>query len=368
MSLPVVYPQDKNYATLEKIRRKVRFLTSSPSTFQLSDDSIDEYVNQFVLYDFSEHIRHINLHEKFTFYTQPYVDKYSNLLTPDPTSVTDNPLFNFKNRYITFNPPAFCAGQQMLWTQSEQEFYNMYPQISALQRAATASAVTGAGPYTGILNGQTSTTNGITAMIVKNSVLFETKDANSIGISLIDYPTPSSNVRAPLAPIGNTEDLSLEPYGYINYITGAFSATFTSAPLAGNAINSQVVYLQPSMPQAILFYGGYFRVRPVPDQVYPITMEAFVRPTELLETDALPDLAGWWEYIAYGASKKVFEDRRDFEGVQGILPEFTKQQDLIQRKTNRQYQDMQSNTIYKSSLNGAGFAGNPFFNGGNWTN
>ena len=39
-------------ATLGAIRNKVRLLTHSPSTAQLADADIDQYVNTFILYDF----------------------------------------------------------------------------------------------------------------------------------------------------------------------------------------------------------------------------------------------------------------------------------------------------------------------------
>jgi hypothetical protein len=39
-------------STLGAIRTKVRRLTRSPNTAQITDNQIDEYVNTFILYDF----------------------------------------------------------------------------------------------------------------------------------------------------------------------------------------------------------------------------------------------------------------------------------------------------------------------------
>ena len=38
-------------STLQTIRTKVRRLTRTPSTAQLSDDDLDQYINTFVVYD-----------------------------------------------------------------------------------------------------------------------------------------------------------------------------------------------------------------------------------------------------------------------------------------------------------------------------
>jgi len=70
------------------------------------------------------------------------------------------------------------------------------------------------------------------------------------------------------------------------------------------------------------------------------------RPSELLASNQMPELAEWWQYIAYGAAKKIFEDRMDLESVQLIIPEFKKQEDLILRRTIKQYSNERSSTIY----------------------
>jgi len=62
--------------TLAAIRVKVRRLTLSPSTAQLSDVEIDEYVNTSVVYDFPETLRTFNLRTTFTFFTNPGQDVY----------------------------------------------------------------------------------------------------------------------------------------------------------------------------------------------------------------------------------------------------------------------------------------------------
>lgn len=63
-------------STLAAIQTKVRRLTRTPSTAQLSVADLNEYINTFILYDFPEHLRLFDLRTTFTFTTQPFQDTY----------------------------------------------------------------------------------------------------------------------------------------------------------------------------------------------------------------------------------------------------------------------------------------------------
>src|SRR5271154_2854070 len=99
-------------STLQAIYTKVRRLTRSPSLSQISNDQLNEYVNTFILYDFPEHLRLFSLRKILTFYTQPGVDVYET-----NTTVTTDPLYNFKNIYVAVHQPVFIAGIQSFYTQ-----------------------------------------------------------------------------------------------------------------------------------------------------------------------------------------------------------------------------------------------------------
>lgn len=145
-----------------------------------------------------------------------------------------------------------------------------------------------------------------------------------------------------------------DPNNEINYLTGAFTVTFIGPPAAGANINFQVVPYVPSIPQAILYYDEQFTLRPVPDQSYPVNIEVYNRPTELLAAGDTPQLEQWWQYIAYGAAKKVLEDRIDTETLAQIMPEYKKQELLVLRTTIVQNTNERTATIYteQSSMYG----------------
>jgi hypothetical protein len=75
-------------------------------------------------------------------------------------------------------------------------------------------------------------------------------------------------------------------------------------------------------------------------------MEVYVRPTYLMDTSQSPLLQEWWQYIAYGAAKKIFEDAMDTDSVALIMPEFKKQEALCLRRTIVQYTNERTATIY----------------------
>ncbi len=356
--MPTPIP-DNQYSTLAQIQQKVRRLTRTPSVNQLSDADLNSYINTFVLYDFPEHLRLFNLKSTFTFFTQPYVDTYS-------TNTTDplNPLYNFTNKYTTVHEPVYVAGFQASFSESQSQFYGMYPKLNSIASIGT----TGNGAtttFTGAVNAAQANTSGIsgqTVCLLQNQVLFSSIDINNNGLALIDYPI-SSTVGALGLP--GEPQLSLpSPYGQINYLTGAFALNFPTAPGAGQPINSQTVPQNPARPNSMLFFDGSFILRPIPDQPYRVQFDVFVRPAELLSTSQAPELSEWWQYIAYGASKKIFEDRMDMESVQQIMPEFTKQQALINRRTIVQQTSQRTSTIYTQNLGAAGAYGSGVWNGG----
>ena len=348
---------DNTLSTLDMIRKKVRRLTRSLSEDQLSTSDLDQYINTFVLYDFPESLRLFNLKTTLTFFTEPYVDTYST-----NTTVTTDQLYNFKNKYTTVNPPVYIAGYQALFSQSRDQFFGIYPMINTIASIGTeGDGVTTA--YSGYINAlqPTSVQSGSSGLLLRNNVLFNSIDSSGNAVTLIDYPV--SNTTGALGIPGIPESLP-SPYGQIDYTTGQFSLVFPSAPAAGAIINSQTVIVQPTLPQSMLFYDGTFTLRPVPDQAYRINIEAFVRPTELLTGSQEPELAEWWQLIALGASRKIFEDRMDVESIAMIMPSLKEQERLVQRKTIVQYTNQRTSTIYTEQTGAAGAYGPGWFSGG----
>jgi hypothetical protein len=379
--MPIAQPT----TTLQAIQNKVRRLTRSPSTAQLTDSDLQNYINTFVVYDFPEHLRTFNLRTVFSFYANPYQDTYptDQASFGDPIanpSITSNPLYNFQNNYLTVHPPIYVAGYQTLYTQSREQFYGYYPNVNSIASINT----TGDGittTFTGVINAQQSTPGNVIQQIgiVQGQVLFDSLDVNFNGLTLQDVPvinpttgnpTTTGNLYDPNTPeyqqaLANppTFPTGVLPNNNVNYATGNFTITFTTPPGPGQMINSQTINQVLSRPQQMLFYANTFILRPIPDQPYKIDIEAYKRPTALLDLGQSPELEEYWQYIAFSSAKKILEDRMDMDSVQLIMPALKEQERLMQRRTIVQYTNERVATIYteQTSPTTGGFGG---FGGG----
>lgn len=361
--------------TLDAIRTKVRRLTRKPSISQITDVELDEYINTFVVYDFPEHLRMFNLLTNFTFVTNPYQDTYPTDEISFAGMIT-NPLYNFQNKYLSITQPVYIAGFQAMYTQSQQQFFNIYPKVNSI----ASIGVTGDGTtmtFSGVVNAaQSFIPNNLTQQIglLQRNVLFSSVDAAGSGLALVDVPVVDT-ATGNLLPEGNLYIPGQEPTtpptttlinNRINYATGEFRITFPFAPAVGVPINSQTVPQNLTRPQSLMYYDNKFTVRPVPDQPYRVEFEAYVRPTELIAQNQKPELEEWWQYIAYGAAKKIFEDQMDLDSVQMIMPEFKQQERMCLRRTLVQITNQRPATIYTNQIEGGSGWGWGTFGGPNF--
>lgn len=352
---------------LQAIRTKVRRLTRSPSNAQISDDDIDQYVNTFLLYDFPEHLRLFSLRTTLTFYTTPGVDVYQT------SSITTDPLFNFKNIYIAIHQPVYIAGIPANFTQWRDVFFGQWPETNQITN--TSLQGNGAtGPFNGIVNTFPpfpSTVGPNSGAILQHSFVITCLDANNNAMVLVDRPSADSTVGDLVIPYPPQPPPpvipSPSPYGKINYRTGQFSdvnfptITRQSTTSMPNYIFAEYVPYVAGLPISMLYYDNQFTLRPVPDKTYAVQVEADIRPTELLVTGQIPQLEQWWQFIAYGCAKKIFEDRMDMDSVQMILPEYRNQMNFVNRTSLTQQANERTTTIYTNGKNyGSGWLNSNF--------
>jgi len=308
-------------STLLAIQEKVRKLTHSPDPNQLSDAQINEYVNTFLLYDLPQELALNTLKTNFQFYTKENQDTYEN-----STTIGD-PFYQFKDKYTAIYGPIFVDGYQIRLSQSQQEFYRLYPQTSENIQVGTGDGLTTA--FSGTLS---------KAPVLQNTVAF----------SAIDVTGATSTIYDDGTAVMSTNDGT----GTINFDTGAYTLLFNNAPASGEVLNVSYYSYQPSRPNAILYFDNKFVLRPVPDKTYVVKLQVSVRPTELLSTGQSPELEQWWQMIAFGAAIKVYQDRMDPEGVELLMPEFKKQETLVLRRTLKNMMKERSSTIYTSGFPG----------------
>lgn len=313
-------------STLNEIRTKVRRLTARPSTQQITDSQINEYINTFFIYDMPETLRLFSLHSTFEFMTTANVDQYD----LKKIQITVNGInFFISDYYYNISPPLFIAGFESFWSQDQEEFFRTYPKLAEIKFDLQGNGTPG--PYTFTLSN---------TPILQFQVTVGTIDNTGASINVVDVPQNRTT--------GNWEVINEEiPItGSIEYIPGTGTITFPNNIPTTEEITITAVPYQPNRPQAILFYDNILTLRPVPDKSYLVKMNAYRLPTELLASNQNPELKQWWQYLAYGAAKKIFEDSGDIPGVQQIIAGFKEQERLVLRRTIVQQTNERTATIY----------------------
>jgi len=388
---PVANNLYQQVTNLTAIQTKVRRLTRSPSTAQLTDADLNNYINTFVVYDFPEQIRTFNLRRPFSFVCNPFQDEYNTDILSFGGNTT-NQLVNFQNLYITVHPPFYVAGFESFYSQDRTQFFRIYPKINnVLQTANTGANPASAGPYAGVINTQQLIAvpgfiQNLT--LLQNNVLFNAIGTNGVGLSLVDIPvvdpvsgykTNNGNLFDPNSAAYRAAlinpPIAIDPNNTINYITGVYNINFSANVQPGTPINSETVPVSTARPQAILFYNNMFTLRPVPDQAYTINFEVYQRPVALGNPadplvppgsgyQMIPELEEYWQLIALGTSIKILQDRLDMESVALIQPEYNLQMRLCLRRTLVQHSNQRTATIYTENV--GGMYGGFWYGGGNY--
>lgn len=357
------------FTTLSNIITKVRSLTGTGNSFQLLDSTIQNYINSFYLYDLPAQFRNLKLKDKYTFNTIQGQDTYP---------------FDSEH-YTTIEMPCYCAKREIALFQDPWSFYGVNFNWQNQEFFATGAG--NAGPYTG-------TTQASPLLRSVNT------DPGALGAPILTYPmskvqnvlitanTATSSINVVDDGKGNLLEIfqmPTNPYqtdqfnqtfyrnivGTINYFTGVISIASNSLSQnipQGNQIQIQYNPEQLNIPISILFFQNQFTLRPVPDKGYTIELTAYRQPTAVL-MQSLPTSSGntaelneWWELLAAGAAKKIFEDRSDPDGIVMMDKLLKERYQVAQDRVYGQLGKQRVNTIFADQLQynygqGAGFFG-----------
>ena len=279
--------------TLSDIRTKVRNVTGSPSSDQISDSDLDDYINNYYVFTMPFELKEQITNQSLQFKTTPGTDVYA-----------------FPGGYFTDQPGAYADGFPLVFYQDVDVFYQDWPQQYAVDNIATGDGITAA--FSG----------GLQNPPIIIGTLFITSD-DPTGTQLI------------LEDQGNGT-LTGDGAGTINYLTGAYSVTFSSIPAASAVIYAKYQGYSANRPQGVLFFNNEFTFRPVPDQAYAINMQGYVKPATLSAGGDMPLQKEWGPLIAYGAALEIFSDRGDEESYQSYFPIFKRYENVALGRTVQQ--------------------------------
>lgn len=367
--------------TLQSIIDKVRRLTGSANDFQLTNAQIIEYINSFYLYDFPAQYRSLKLEDKYTFNTVQGIDTYP---------------FD-SDHYSTVQMPCYCAKREIKLFNDQWSFYGVNFNWQTYENFTYGDGTPDAGGpgYSGTL------TSTPIIRSVNNNPIVQTLPP----YSMTTVPTPGQNfLQSPYVPqfqqaipgrvqniliTANTASGTLNvtddgagnligdcTSGTLDYFTGVIAELkFTQNVPGGQPIQCQYNPVQPSIPLSILFFQNQFTLRPVPNQGYTIELVAYRLPSQVLlgtNNPADPVLTGvtelqeWWETLAFGAAKKVYQDRLDPDGA-GLMDISLKEAyALNMSRTYAQLGKQSMNTLFRDQLSyNYGSGGWGFGSGGN---
>ena len=375
--------QDSN--TYSIIEQKVRRLTASAGQSALTSANIQYYVNHVYANDFPYAVKLDQTRQIYKFFTIPNVDRY-------PADV---------NSYMGFRAPVYVEGRPGNFYKNRDQLYNLYPrnptQFQPISGNGTQTSFTftlfgnNLNPFPqnnyGILSSQLviggidkngnpirivddggAITNslGIGSNTTTGNLLFI--NTNNVGNNVY---LNSSNAQMPaippLSPLGGgnaTYNPSYPAYppspptpqycGTVNYITTSITVNFPVAPAAGSQINVWAAQYQTGRPYNVLFWNNEFTVRPVPDNIYMIEVEAYQSPVQFMMTTDNPQLNQWSWWLAYAAAMEILRDRQDMEGVENLKEGFMRQEGLVLERQAIEELFQPNITLFNNTQSGYG--------------
>lgn len=372
---------------LNRLRYTVRKITGKYDITQLPDGSngennmsnppgIDDYINDFYLYDMPEDLRSLRLRNFYQFTTIPNCGTYA-----------------IPQNIIQIYDPVYVDNYQFAFYQDPNIFYRIWPELNFINQAISVT-VSGQATYPFTLT-QTPVQQGTVVIGLQPnqdgspSPAFETFTDKDTPIPL-DIPIQQkfTNPGTLTGSFGGT--------GTIDYLTGAVSITYASAPTnSGVNINAHYHPYVASRPRDIMVWQQQVFMRPIPNDVYAVKMMAYMLPTTVLSaaTNAtvrpslsvapgttnssapaantvtiqgfsgqsgslptdLPQFSEFWQLLAYGAALKIFAEDGEHEEYSRYTPYYEKAKLLVQRKTLKQLSQNRIQTQYAENVSGPSF-------------
>lgn len=351
-------------STLVAIRKKIRRLTASASESALTTNDIDQYINTFYNQDFPYAIKLDQMRTVYTFYTEPYIDKY-------PLDVNYNQ---------GIREPFYVDGIQGYLFKDRSQFFNMWPRWPTTFHPINGDGSTSAFAFsigtTPFLRGEVTmggvdnAGNPISVADDGNGNL-QLQVPNPIVSVPPQFNPPISNPAIPgmknintLNPgLNNVNTQTLDPsnvpypggIGTVDYVNGNFAINFPVPPASGTQITLRVSQYQTGRPYTLLFWNNYFQIRPVPKFVHKVEVESYLTPVQFMATSDHPILNQWWQYIAIGAAIKVLEDRQDMEGIANLLPLFNRQASLVLERQSIEEINQRNATLFSGTVQNQGW-------------
>jgi hypothetical protein len=341
-------------SVLSNILTYMRRIIKSASTQSITDLTLADYVNRFYNYDAPARLQLFEMKRQYIFETIPNIFQYQAPFYNFSPNVVEPVISTGMPMYQMFEPPIYCDGVQMGWYQDNTQFYNVFPEF--VNNETPFQGTNSIGPYftmasaTPILRAfiddlgnlqpyvfiSAIDNTGAMNYIVDSGFL----NADGLGILVQTDPTFQIVIGMPIVDGGA---------GTIDYNSGAASFTFLSDIPSTSNIQILTSPFSAGFPRICLFFNNFFKLYPVPDRVYKIQVDAFVTPSQFLQTNSAVPFAYMSDWIALGAARRILIDNESIEQLAFYEPYFREQESLVLRRTDRQKSTIRTPTIFSAS-------------------
>lgn len=349
------------FPALSDAIKKSRRLTGSNNSFQVTDSYIVQCMHSFYSYDLPAKFRSLKLKDVYTFTTNVGQDTYP---------------FN-SELYITVDQPCYCNKREIKLFDNPWNFYGVnynWQQID--QNFAVGNGTKG--PYGGFTTAMPfiASVNNDPGSQANPNLYFPQSRVQNILISANAAYMDSQNVtddgKGNLIQIFDTKSTDQQQeYGWtyyrqyaaldptiasatINYQTGQVSGLYFNEVIP-QGVPISIAYNPKtlSIPLSVMNFQNQLTLAPVPNAGYTIELTCYRQPIQALiaaSQTGNPELSEWWEILSVGASKKMFEDRLDSDGVMFIDKMLKERYDIIETRTYAQIGQQRIQTIYTDQL------------------
>lgn len=323
---------------LSNIITWVRRIIKTPSDQSISDETIADYINRFYVYDLAARLQLFELKRQYTFETVPNIFEYQ---------------FPYQ-QYQMILPPAYCDGIQLGYTQSDNEFYKIFPELILNEQPLLGDGTSG--PYTvnfgksPILRGFIDDLGNLLPYVYINAIDTSGEQRyivdNGEGLLFQTDETFQNLLTGDLMP---SQWTVAESIGTVDYILGTATFDFTPYNIPGTSqINTITSPYSSGFPRFMLFFNNTIKLYPVPSLPHKIQVDCYITPAQFLATNSAVPFAYMSEYIARGAARKILSDNADYDQFQFYEPLFREQENLVIRRTDRQNSNMRTPTIFSA--------------------
>jgi hypothetical protein len=142
--------------------------------------------------------------------------------------------------------------------------------------------------------------------------------------------------------------------GTVNYITTQINILLPVPAQEGSMINIWAAQYQTGRPYNLLWWNNEFTIRPVPDNMYLVEVEAYMTPVQFMQTTDDPQIKQWALYLSYLTAQEILRQRQDMEGVQNLEEGRLRQEALVLEKQAVEEIGIANITMFNSTTYGLG--------------